>query len=158
MSGAHLDGAELVVAYSPVTGRPPELCDYIRFAPVGEMHVVDGVGRFLRLLRAGRVVAPPDPYGLARNLPLAAKLAARCRGARVILDARRRYRRAMCIWTESGLDEIEDVIDFSEESTELVIRKRGVHTPIRIPRSSLVRFEPSSREYLEIVGVATAPR
>ena len=158
VSGAHIEGRELIVEYSPVSGRPPQLLDSIAFAPEGELHVVDGVGRFLRLLRAGRVVAPPDPYRLARNLALAGRLAARCRGARVVLDARSRYQRALSVWTESGLEEIKDVMDFSDEPEELVVRKRGVHTPIRIPRSSLVRFEPSSREYLEIVGLSTAPR
>ena len=153
MSGAEVDGLDLLVRYAPVRGSPPELVDRIVLGPRGEVGTVEGVGRLLRLLRAGRVRAPDDPYSLHENPERAAELAARCLGARVQVEVKSRFDRVLSIWTESGVERIAGVLDFHEEADALTVRRKGGHSLLRIPRASLIRYEAASTEYLQVVSV-----
>lgn len=153
VAGAELEGAALVVRYAPVRGYPPQIDDRIVFGPERSVLVVHAVGRFLRLLRAARVRAPDDVYALCDTPNTALELAERCRGARVEIHVRKRFDRALTVWTESGVEKIGGILDCQEEGDALAVRRRGAQSLLRIPRESLIRYELATREYLEVVGV-----
>ncbi len=153
VSGAEVDLDSLVVSYSPLRGERGEIRDRIVLGPDGDIGVVNGVGRFLRILRAGRVRAPSHPYGLHEDLESAAQLVRRCRGATVELQVKRRLERALTVWTESGVERILNVLDFHEESDALTVQRLGGQSLLRIPRESLIRYEAATIESLEVVSV-----
>jgi hypothetical protein len=154
---AEADGTTLRVRFTPVRGNPPEIEDRIPLGPIDAEGVVSGVGRLLRLLRAGRVRAPRDPYALHDDPEAAAELVRRCKGAIVQLELQRRLELALTIWTEAGVEKITDVLDFHEESEALVVRRRGGQSPLRIPRESLIRYESTTLSRLEVISVANLP-
>ena len=139
--------------FAPVSGRPPQIEDQIRFGPDGDLEVVNGVGRFVRILRIGRIRAPANPFELYRNLERAGSLIRCCAGTVVRLRVCRRLERVLTVWTEEGVDRIAHVLDFAEEDDALAIQRRGGQSVLRIPRASLIRYESSSSERLEIVAI-----
>ncbi len=153
VSSAEVDRGAIAVRYSPVRGDPPEVRDRIRFGPERELAVVNEVGRFLRVLRAGRVRAPSDPYALHDDLERAATLVRSCRGTAVTLVLKRRFNRALTIWTEAGVEKIGNVLDIREERDALAVRRAGGQSPLRIPRTSLIRYEAASHEFFEVVSI-----
>lgn len=153
ISGASVEGLGLSVRYSTVRGAARELSDYFQLGPRGELPAVHGVGRFLRLLRAGRISAPEDPYALDDDLEQAALLVNRCRGAAVSLLVRTRFERSLTVWTEAGVDEFRRVIDFYEDDDGLAIRRLGGHSILHVPKQTLIRYAPSSHEYDEVISV-----
>lgn len=152
---AELDGTRVRVRFKPLRGA--EVSDWIRFEPRGEPQVVNSVGRFIRILRAGRIRPPDDPYGLGANPSDAVRLLQRCSGARVKLKLRQRIEQTLSVWTEQGIDRFERVIDVEESADALVVRRTGGRSALRIPRSSVVRYELRSDEHLEVVAVESAP-
>lgn len=134
-------------------GAGRELRDHLRFGPRGSLAAVHGVGRFLRVMRAGRIRAPEDPYALAKDLEEAARLLNRCRGAELLLTVRTRWERALTLWTESGVQRIERVVDFHEDAGGLAIRRQGGASLLRVPRASVIRYAASASESFEIVSV-----
>ena len=153
VSGADTDGTSLRVRYAPVRGQTAEIEDRIVFAPRGEMNTIASVGRFLRILRVGRVRAPADPYRLHDDLDTAVDLVRRCRGAAVEVSVRQRFERVLSVWTEAGVERIAGVLDFQEEADALAVRRRGGQSVLRIPRASLIRYESSTRERLEVTSI-----
>ena len=55
VSDVEVDGDGLIVRFTAKRGHPTEIEDRIPLTPRGEMAAVYGVGRLLRILRAGRV-------------------------------------------------------------------------------------------------------
>ena len=153
MTDSEIQGLDLVLRYSPLRGHPPEIVDRICFRPDVDEAVVRGVGRFLRLLRAARLRPPKDPYHLYREPQRVGELALRCRGTEVELELRKRFERALSVWTEAGVERFAPVVDFHEEGDALVVRRRGRQTALRVPRHTLIRYEASTLESYEVVGV-----
>lgn len=154
---AHVAGAEpealgLRLLYVTRVGLR-ELSDYVELGPRGSLEAVHGVGRVLRLLRAGRISPPRDPYGLGEDLDAAAALLRRCQGARVVLRVRRRIDRVLTLWTESGVRQIDRVMDVREEPDGLVVHRMGRHSTVRITRDQVIRYAAASREFLEVLSV-----
>jgi hypothetical protein len=129
------------------------LRDHLRFGPRGTLAAVHGVGRFLRVMRAGRIRAPEDPYALAKDLEEAVRLLNRCRGAELLLTVRSRFERALTLWTENGVQRFERVVDFHEDTGGLAIRRQGAASLLHVPRASMIRYAASTSESLEIVSV-----
>ncbi len=150
---AEVEGIGVRVAFEPDSGRPGRLEDHLVLAPEAELRAVQGIGRLLRILRAGRVAAPADPAELARDPERAAELLRRCRGARLRLRIARRMERVLTLWTETGVERIERVVDYEEAGDELAVRRRGAATVLRIPRRSLVRYAASTHESFEVTGI-----
>ena len=153
VSDATAELESVAVRYAPTRGWPPELVDRIPLGPPGELATIAGVGRWLRMLRAARVSVDGDPYAICRDVEQAAALARRCVGTTLRLVVARRLERALTLWTDSGVQHFGAVIDFSESSDGLWIRRRGGGPVLHVPRETLIRYEPSSQEHVEVVSV-----
>jgi hypothetical protein len=154
VKSAEVEGMRVRVRFKPLRGA--EVSDWIIFEPRGEPQVVNSVGRFIRILRAGRIRPPDDPYGLGANPEDAARLLQQCSGARVKLKLRQRIEKTLKVWTESGIDRFERVLDIEESPDALRVRRTGGRSELRIPRESLVRYELTSNEKLEVIAVEAA--
>lgn len=158
VSGAEVDGAGLIVRFSTTRGAPQQIEDRIPLSPRGAMPAIYGVGRVVRILRAARMRIPPDPYRYCADPSRAAQLLQRCSGAVVHLRVARRIERVLTLWTEAGVERIRGVIDFFEEADGLSVRRRGGQSVLLFSRKSLIRYEASSQESLEVVSVEVPPR
>ncbi len=157
VSGAEPEASGLRVRYLTRRGAR-ELSEFIELWPPGSLQAVNGVGRLLRLLRAGRIAAPSEPYTLGLDLDEAARWIERCRGACVVLRVRRRLQRELTLWTDTGVERIERVLDYSEDAEGLTVRRLGGRSMLRIPREGMIRFQASSSESLEVLSVEVPPR
>ncbi|MEE2704435.1 MAG: hypothetical protein VX614_10485 [Myxococcota bacterium] len=155
---AEADGFFLRVRFAPIRGTPAEIEDSIRLGPRGDLEAVHGVGRLLRILRSARIRAPRDPYALADAPQFALSLLQRCRGALVCLHLRRRIRRGITVWTESGVDRIPGILDFGEDVEGLWIRRLGGQSLLRIPRARLIRYATTSENSPEVISVEVPSR
>jgi hypothetical protein len=151
--GAEPDGAGVLIRYGLVRGVPPELEDRVPLGAAGDLASVHGVGRVLRVLRAGRVKAPADPYALGDDPETTAALLRQCRGALVTLHVAPRFERMLTVWTEEGVHRIDRVVDVTENDAGLSVRRRGGGSALRIPRQSLIRYSLTTRKYPEIISV-----
>ena len=158
MTAADAELATLVVRYAPLRGSPTEIEDRIYIGRPGEVAAVYGVGRWLRLLRAGRVHVSGDPYELCRDTDRALELLRRCIGANVELLVARRLERSITLWTDTGVERIGAVMDFVEGTDGLIIRRRGGGALIYVARDTLIRFESALLERLEVIAVDLPPR
>jgi hypothetical protein len=156
VSGARAEGASLVVRFTPRAGGG-EIEDRIPLVEDGTLRGVFGVGRLLRILRAGRV-APGDPSALVGDPERAAELVRRCRGAPVTLVVVDRVERELTLWTDAGVERIRGVIDFEEDRDALWVSRRGAHARLRIPRRSLVRFRSSASTERLVIAVEIPTR
>ena len=155
---AQPDGLCIVVRFSPRRGGSAELEDRIPLGPPEELPAVRGVGRLLRILRAGRIQPPPSPYELETDPEAAAELVRRCRGSVVTLEIAQRVERVLTVWTDAGVDRIRGVVDVEENREGLSVRRRGALGVLRIPRSSLVRFSVTSSSFPEVVDIEVPSR
>lgn len=155
---AEADGAGVVVRYAPLRGSAPELEDRVSLGHGGDIETVNGVGRLLRVLRAGRVKSPDDPGDLRHDPDRTASLLLRCRGARVLLHVARRFERRLTLWTDEGVSRIDRVLDVTEDEEALSVRRRGGDSALRVPKGRLIRFSVETREYPEIVSVEVPTR
>ena len=153
IAGAEVRGPGLLVRYAPLRGYPQLVEDFIGLSPDGELDTVASVGRFLRILRAGRIRAPADPYALHRDLEEAVALVRRCEGATVQLTLERRMDRSLSVWTESGVEQIANVVDCVEDSGGLSVRRRGGQSILYIPRESMIRYELASTERYQVTSL-----
>ncbi len=158
VTAADADLATLVVRYAPQRGGPPEIEDRLYIGRPGEVAAVFGVGRWLRILRAGRVHVPGDPYELCRDTDRALELLRRCVGANVDLLLARRLERSITLWTDTGVERIGAVMDFVEGTDGLLIRRREGGALMYVARESLIRFESALLERLEVISVDLPPR
>jgi hypothetical protein len=122
------------------------------------MSTVYGVGRLLRILRAGRLRPPAEPYDLGANPEHAADLVRRCLGASVDLHVRRRLERELWLWTEEGVRTIRGVLDCVDQGETLAVSRRNGAATMRIPRAHLIRFDLRSVEGLEVVSIEVPAR
>jgi hypothetical protein len=150
-TAAELDS--IAVTYAPVRGWPAELVDRIPLSPTGELAFVAGVGRWLRMLRAARVRVEGDPYQVCRDVERAAELAHRCIGTTLSLVVARRLERSLTLWTDTGVQHFNAVIDFTESADGLWIRRRGGGPMLHVARETLIRFESTAQERHEVVSV-----
>lgn len=158
MSAVEAEPEALLVRYAPDRGIALEIEDRLRLGPPGDVGAVYGVGRWLRLLRAGRVHVSDDPYLICRDVSRAHELLCRCIGSHVVLSVARRLERFLTLWTDAGVERIDAVIDFVESADGLTVRRRGGGPLIHVPRDSLIRYESGARERLEVVAVEAPAR
>ena len=143
----------LRVCFTPLRGAALEVEDLITLGARDTLQAVKGVGRVLRILRAGRIRAPKDPYTFCDNPQLAVDLIERCIGSEVSLKLRRRLERSLTVWSEEGVEKIRSVLDWQEDSAGLTVYRRGGQSTMIIPRDQIIRFEASSTEYFEVTSI-----
>jgi hypothetical protein len=153
LSGVEPEGDGLLLRFTPRSGVAREIHDHVRLGEDGQLATVQGVGRLLRLLRAARIRAPRDPYALSADPQLALHLARRCLGSPVRLRVERRLHRVLTVWTESGVHEFRDLLDFYEDDEGLNVVRRGGRNALRVPRSELVRFEATTEEDYVVASI-----
>lgn len=158
VSAVEAEPEALLVRYAPGRGVALEIEDRLRLGPPGGVAAIYGVGRWLRILRAARVHVADDPYEVCRDTARALALLERCVGASVMLSVARRMERSLTLWTDSGIERIDGVIDFVESTDGLTVRRRGGGPLLHVPRESLIRYESGARERLEVVSVDAAMR
>lgn len=158
VSAVEAEPEALLVRYAPERGVAPEIEDRLRLGPPGDVATIYGVGRWLRLLRAARVHVADDPYAICRDTPRALELLRRCIGSTVVLAVARRLERSLTLWTDSGVERIDGVIDFVESGDGLTVRRRGGGPLLHVPRESLIRYESGARERLEVVSIDAPTR
>jgi len=153
IAGAEVRAAGLLVRYAPLRGYPQVVEDFIALSPDADLDTVSSVGRLLRILRAGRIRAPKDPYALHKDLDHAVDLVRRCEGATVQLTLERRMERKLSIWTETGVEKIANVVDCLEDPSGLNVRRRGGQSVLHIPRESMIRYEIASSERYQVTSL-----
>jgi hypothetical protein len=104
------------------------------------------------------VHVPGDPYEICRDPVRALELLRRCIGSVVVLSVARRIERSLTLWTDSGVEHVDAVIDFVEGADGLMVRRRGGGPLMHIARESLIRWESGARERLEVVAVDAPSR
>jgi len=121
----------------------PELC----------IPAVTGIGKILRILRAGRIAAPREEVDLLGQGELVRELLERAVGTQVALGLRPRSRIRFEAWTEEGrlvFEDIQEVVELPHEY--LVIHKRG-RFPTRLDRETVLRQQSDCERWFEIVEI-----
>jgi hypothetical protein len=153
LTGVELDADALLLHFTPRSGLAREITDRVPLSNAGDMEMVWGVGRLLRLFRASRIRAPRDPYALAGNPQQALELARRCVGSIVRLHVQRRLTRVLTVWTETGVHHFRGFMDYVEEPEGLSIMRRGGRNVIQIPKRELVRYETSTEDDYVVAAI-----
>jgi hypothetical protein len=140
----------LRLGFAPDPGRslPDRIEDLAALGPELDLDSVRGVGKVLRLLRAARLAAPDDPRRLLRL--------ERALGTPVVLHLRSRPRLRFRAWTETGIEEVEDVAEVVEEIDAYWIRRHGGLLPLRIPRDRIVRTSTERETRFEVLHIERA--
>jgi hypothetical protein len=148
------DVVGVVLAFRPERSRI-DVTVIEHFADLGpkwDLPAVGGTGSILRVLRAGRIVAP-EAEELIGKPEQAAKLLERALGTAVSLELRRRSRIRFTVWTDEGVETIEHVRRVSEsDDAFLVVRTPGL-PPIRIDRERVVRQQKELERWWEVLDV-----
>ncbi|MGH6690439.1 MAG: hypothetical protein ACREF4_07155 [Gammaproteobacteria bacterium] len=158
IAGATAEADAVVVRYLTRDRLSREIEDRVMLAGADEIATIRGVGKLLRILRAGRVQPPRHPYALARSPESWAQLLERCRGSTVIARLARRVESALIVWTESGVVRFDGVVDFREDELGLRLRRGGGGAWLRIPRASLIRWSNDTREVPIVISVEVPAR
>jgi len=153
---AHRDGATgVVLEFQPVRARldVETIRDFAELGPSLTIPAVAGLGKVLRILRAARLVGPPDPLAwVGCTAEVCARLE-RARGTRLLLSVRRRARVSFVAWTERGVETVRDVVDVVEQGDELVVLRGGSRTPVRFPRAAVSRRRTERERWYEVIGI-----
>jgi hypothetical protein len=148
----------VVLAFAPGASRldVDRIESFSATGPELTIPAVVGLGRVLRVLRAARVAAPREPRVLAGDEPRILSLLERARGAKVLLDVRRRSRLRFTAWTESGVETVDDVVDVAEAPDAWLVVPRGERLPVRFPRATVVRRSTRRERWYEILDIERA--
>ena len=130
--------------------------DFADLGPGLTTCAVNGLGKVLRLLRAGRVAAPRDPRALIDSAALAAELLARARGTLLRLELAPRFRLRFLAWTERGIEVVDDVAEVREHADAWVVLRHRGRFPIRFPRAQIARTSTERLSWHEILEIERA--
>ena len=157
---APLVGAErqgVLLVFEPISARTrtslgvTQIDDFADLGPELTIPAVNGIGKVLRTLRAGRIAAP-EPSALLGHAHAAAALLARAQRARVVLCLRPRVSTRFVAWTESGVQSVEDVVDVFEQADAWVVAPRHGQL-LRIPRAGVARQLTEAQRWWEVVAI-----
>ncbi len=158
--GAERQGVLLV--FEPISARTAEglgvsqIDDFADLGPELTIPAVSGIGKVLRTLRAGRIAAP-EPHALLGRARHAASLLARAKSAPVALRVRPRVARRFSVWTESGVQSVEDVVDVFEYADAWIVTPRHGQ-PERIERAGVARQLTETLPWWEVVAIEASAR
>jgi hypothetical protein len=145
-------GFELV----PGRGLPDRIEDLAALGPELDLASVRGVGKVLRLLRAARLAVPDDPRRLLGRVHATCVRLERALGTPVMLHLRSRVRVRFRAWTETGVEEVENVAEVVEETDAYWVRRHGGLLPVRLPRNQIVRTLTERETWFEVLHIERA--
>lgn len=151
-------GVGVLLGFQPERSRivVDRIEDYADLGPALTVPAVDGLGKVLRILRAGRVAAPAEPLVLVGGQERAAALLRRAVGTLMRLELRSRVRVRFTAWTDEGVEVIDDVADVREFDDAYYVLRRHGRFPVRFERSAVVRQRTKAHRWHEIVGLERA--
>ena len=141
---------------TPGRGLPDRIEDLAALGPELDLASVRGVGKVLRLLRAARLSAPDDPRRLLGRVHATCVRLERALGTPVMLHLRSRLRVRFRAWTETGVEEVEDVAEVVEETDAYWVLRRGGLLPVHLPRSQVVRTLIERETCFEVLHIERA--
>jgi hypothetical protein len=148
----------LRLGFEPTPGRglPDRIDDLAPLGPELDLASVRGVGKVLRLLRAARLSAPDDPRLLLGRVHATCVRLERALGTPVMLHLRSRVQLRFRAWTETGVEEVEDVAEVIEETDAYWVQRRGGLLPVRLPRHQIVRTVTDRETCFEVLHIERA--
>jgi hypothetical protein len=148
-------GVGVSLRFRPDLARPglDRVDDFADLGPALTVPAVAGLGKVLRILRAARIAAPLQPLDLVGHEEAAAALLARAVGTPLRLEVRPRFRMRFAVWTEQGVEVVDDVLDLREEVDAYVVRRRDARVPVRFDRRSVVRQRTESEHWHEVLDI-----
>ncbi len=154
-----VDGAAgILLAFRPTAARlgVDRIDDYADLGPALTVPAVLGLGKVLRLLRAGRIARPAEPLQLVGRERDAAELLERVAGTVVRLELRARSRMRFVAWTEHGVETLNDVVDVLERDDAFYIRRRYGRAPVRLRRDTVIRQRTEMERWYEVLDIERA--
>ena len=127
--------------------------DYADLGPALTLPAVRGLGKVLRILRAARIATPPDPLELVGCETQAAGLLARAVGTALRLEVRPRIRVRFRVWTDRGVETLDDVLDVRELEDAFLVHPRHARFPVRFDRASIVRHSTETEHWHEVLDI-----
>ena len=149
------DGVGVLLRFRPLsrTLGVDTVEDYADLGPALTLPAVRGLGKVLRILRAARIATPPDPLELVGRESQAAGLLARAVGTALRLEVRPRIRLRFRVWTDRGVETLEDVLDVRELEDAYLVHQRHARFPVRFERASIVRHRTETEHWHEVLDI-----
>jgi len=147
--------AALVLAFLPRRSRlvVERIEDRVALAPADSVAAALGLARVLRLLRAARIAAPPEPACLLGDAARAAALLRRALGVELALELQPRSTVRFTVWTDRGVESVADVADVIEDEHAWLIHRRGGRPSVLFPRDRVVRRQTDCETWFEVTAV-----
>ena len=148
----------VVLGFRPKTARlgVTRVEDFADLGPALTIPAVTGLGKVLRLLRAARIASPGTPLHLVGREQEAAALLERALGRAVRIEVRPRMRMRFQVWTEQGVETIEDVLDVREVADAWLVLRRHERIPRRFDRREVVRQHTETERWHEVLDIERA--
>jgi len=127
--------------------------DRVALAPADSVAAALGRARVLRLLRAARIAAPPEPASLLGDPTRAAALLRRALGVEVALELQPRSTVRFTVWTDRGVESVADVADVVEDEHAWLVHRRGGRPPVLFPRDCVIRRQTDCETWFEVTAV-----
>ena len=127
--------------------------DYADQGAALTLSAVRGLGKVLRILRAARIATPTEPLDLVGRETAAAHLLARAVGTALRLELRPRVRRRVRVWTDQGVETLDDVLEVRELEDAYLVHHRHARFPVRFDRASVIRHHRSTEHWHEILDI-----
>lgn len=152
---SHGERTGAVLRFDPLTGRlgTDRIEEWVELGPDRSVEATVGIGKVLRILRVARVAIAGSVEDLVEDPEHLFELLERAQGTELRLILRRRSRLHFLVWTEEGLERVEDVSEVEETDDAYVARPRGARFPRRFPRESVIRQKTETERWLEIVEI-----
>ena len=127
--------------------------DYATLGPEYCIPAVQGIGKVLRILRAARIAVPEDPEEtLIGDAKTVTALLERALGTLLRVELKPRSRKKFVVWTDEGVETIEDVADVHEtDDAFLVVRRSG--QALTILRENVVRQQVEFERWYEMLSI-----
>ncbi len=148
-------GVGVRLRFRPLSGSlgVDSVDDYADLGPELTPSAVRGLGKVLRILRAARIVTPPEPLDLVGHETAAADLLARAVGTSLRLELRPRVRRRVRIWTDRGVEILDDVLEVRELEDAYLVHRRHARFPVRFDRASVIRHQTETEHWHEVLEI-----
>ena len=132
------------------------LDDFAALGPARSLAAIEGIGKVLRVLRAGRVAVQGGQARFLDDAVEAARYLGRAAGTALLLDLMPRSRLRFVAWTDAGMETLDDVSDVVEAEDAFLVYRRG-RLPVRVLRTHVIRQLTERQRWYQVVGIERAP-